>query len=563
MSSDSNPSDSQKTETWQIPQTSGEPLPINLQANDRLFIVGPNGAGKSALVHHLIPNEPGRSSFRRLPAYRQNAIDPQTLDVSPQRREVIGKDNRRFESYFEAQWRDRDSRFLAATALFDLVAKENSRARTLANLLPDYPKVAARQAIKERSTVDQLNELLSHGTLSITLELSDKGLVHAKQRDSGDCYSVAQMSDGERNAAIIGATVLTVDPGTVLLIDEPERHLHRSIITTFLAALFTRRDDCIFIVSTHELALPAAIPEAKVLTVRSCEWDGNRVRAWDIDLLEPNVGIPEDVRTSILGSRQKILFVEGEPTSLDLPIYNALFPGVSVEAKGSRDDVIKAVKGVRGSQNLHRVEAFGLIDGDGMDKANIASLSKDGVFSLDGYSVESLYYCNTSLEALARRQAETLGEDPENLKCAARQAALQILGRESGIAEKMAAKRSMMAIRNQIASQIPRRKAIQRDERPTIKFSIESPYPKELSKFKKLLDASKYDELVARYPLQYSNAFDAISRQLKFHKKEDYQRALVTRIQSCASLAEKLRDRIGPLSRALREQSEEPVEKSG
>ena len=64
-----------------------------------------------------------------------------------------------------------------------------------------------------------------------------------------------------RNAAIIAATVLTVEPETVLLIDEPERHLHRSIIEPFLSALFDRRQDCAFIVSTHEIALPRCQPE--------------------------------------------------------------------------------------------------------------------------------------------------------------------------------------------------------------------------------------------------------------------------------------------------------------
>ncbi|MXY95912.1 MAG: ATP-binding protein [Caldilineaceae bacterium SB0664_bin_27] len=554
MSSDSNSCEPQNTETWEIPHISGRSLPINLQANDCLFIVGPNGAGKSALIQYLVPKEEERSNFRRISAHRYSAIDPATLDVSAQRREDIGQQNIEHERYPDAQWRDYNSHFLAATALFDLVAKESSRARTLAGYLPHELEEAARQALKTRAPFGQLNELLSHGTLSITLELSVKGLVQAKQRASRDTYNVAQMSDGERNAAIIGATVLTVDPGTVLLIDEPERHLHRSIIVPFLSALFAQRSDCIFIVSTHELALPAAIPEAKVLTVRSCAWTNNQVSAWDIDLLEPNVGIPEDVRLSILGSRQKILFVEGEPTGLDLPIYHALFPGISVEARGSRDDVIRAVKGVRGSQELHHVEAFGLIDNDGMGEDNIASLSEDGVFALDDYSVESLYYSNASLDALARRQAETLGEeDPQNLKCSALQAALCELRRENGLAQKMAAKRSVLSVRNKIESQIPGREAIQCNEHPTIEVSIESPYQEELSKFKRHLDASEFDELVARYPLRHSHAFDAIARKLKFRSKADYQSALVTRIQSCDSLAEKLRGRIGKLTCALRD----------
>ena len=60
---------------------------------------------------------------------------------------------------------------------------------------------------------------------------------------------------------IIAAHVITADPGIVFLIDEPERHLHRSIIQPFLSALFNlRKDDCAFVIATHEIALPVENP---------------------------------------------------------------------------------------------------------------------------------------------------------------------------------------------------------------------------------------------------------------------------------------------------------------
>ena len=210
--------------------------------------------------------------------------------------------------------------------------------------------------------------------------------------------------------------MLTVDPGTVLLIDEPERHLHRSIIVPFLVALFAQREDCTFIVSTHELALPAANPTASVLMVRSCEWEGNRAKAWDIDLLQANDQLPEELRLAILGSRRKVLFFEGTGTSLDLPIYNALFPDISVEASGTSTDVQRAVEGMRGSQDLHHVEAYGLIDSDGRSPEAVDALFERGVFALDVYSVESLYYCFDSLDAASRWQAQSLGRDPDTMR---------------------------------------------------------------------------------------------------------------------------------------------------
>ena len=76
---------------------------------------------------------------------------------------------------------------------------------------------------------------------------------------------MAQMSDGERSATIIAANVITAESESVLLIDEPERHLHRSVIEPFLSALFTFRKDCIFVIATHEIALPVANSDTQVL----------------------------------------------------------------------------------------------------------------------------------------------------------------------------------------------------------------------------------------------------------------------------------------------------------
>ena len=106
-------------------------------------------------------------------------------------------------------------------------------------------------------------------------------------------------------AVLMAANVLTVEPGTILLIDEPERHLHRSIIEPFLSALFAKRQDCAFVISTHEIALPIANPAASVLILRSCAWNGSHPRAWDVEFLESGAELPEDFKRDILGSKEQ------------------------------------------------------------------------------------------------------------------------------------------------------------------------------------------------------------------------------------------------------------------
>ena len=228
-----------------------------------------------------------------------------------------------------------------------MVAKENSRARRIADHIDNGKiKKAEKLAAKSASPFNELNELLGLGTLEITLQNSNDEEILAERHGISESYSIAQMSDGERNAAIIAATVLTVEPGTLLIIDEPERHLHRSIIEPFLSALFARRQNCSFILSTHEVALPVADPEARVLIVRSCEWNNNRATLWDVELLESNLDLPEDLKQAILGSRKRILFIEGTHSSLDLPLYDTLFPEISIIPKESCAEVERAVKGL-------------------------------------------------------------------------------------------------------------------------------------------------------------------------------------------------------------------------
>ena len=70
----------------------------------------------------------------------------------------------------------------------------------------------------------------------------------------------------------------------------------------------------------------------------------------------------------------------------------------------------KAVLGLRGSQKIHHMEAFGLIDRDNRADKDIEKLAEKGIFALKVYSVEALYYCSDAIDAVAHRQAGSLGE---------------------------------------------------------------------------------------------------------------------------------------------------------
>ena len=350
----------------------------------------------------------------------------------------------------------------------------------------------------------------------------------------------------------MAASVLTAKSGTVFLIDEPELHLHRAIIEPFLSALFKRRNDCVFIISTHEIALPIANPNARVLMVRSCKWNGDTASAWDLQVLEPNTDLPEELRRDILGSRRQILFVEGASSSLDLPLYCSLFPRISVVPKGSCTDILRAVSGLQASYSYHHCNVYGLIDKDDRTRDEIRELANRNIFALDVCSAESIYYCSDAIDAVARRQADSLGLDASEMVSLMKQKTLEYLNQES-LAQRMAARRCHRRLRDRLLSLVPRWNdlIIGDGQSRRIVVSDESPYPDELHRFKELVRRRDLDNLVARYPLRESRMFPTIANTLRCKNKRDYERIVVSRIRNDDVLAEKLKSRIGALSNKL------------
>ena len=535
-----------------IPKTSGEPLTIPVEVGEQLYVVGANGTGKSALFQQWVTSVHG-PTIKRIAAHRQTWFESGNLNFTARSRRDFEDNSMDWDRQSDARWMDHSPAEKQAAVLFDLVAKDNARYRTIGKHVDDNKLCEASAFASEAASLfKQLNDLLNLGTLTVSLSNSDDEEILARHRNSDISFSIAQMSDGERAAVMMAANVLTVESGTVLLIDEPERHLHRSIIEPFLSALFGQRKDCTFIISTHEIALPIANPTAKVVMLRSCNWQGDQAIAWDAEVLESGVDLPEDLKRDILGGRRRILFVEGTPNSLDLPLYGALFTGLSVIPKGSCDEVIRAVKGLRGSYVHHHVEAVGLIDRDDRTEDEVSELAQDSIFALDVYSVESLYYCSDAIDAVARRQAESLGSKSDEMISTATHSALKVIADTDGLSERMAARRSERLVCNRFAARLPDWKEIKATSgQLTINKPIENPFQDELDLFNNLNEAGDMDSLIKRYPLRESGVFDSIAKALECGSRENYERMVVARVRDDESLAHKLRERISPLAELL------------
>ena len=538
--------------SWDVPTISGDTLNLSLEKGGRLFIVGANGSGKSALIQWLVSRYL-HENIKRITAHRDTSLQSGDINFTPAQRKEF------HESYLDYNRQDR-SRYLdrfrieeQSALLYDLENKYNAINEGVANeVRKNNMKEAQEVNRKSRSPFEQMNELLKHSRLNVELERTEDRSIIANH-SQGQSFDITQMSDGERSAMIIAAHVIPAESGTVFLIDEPEKHLHRSISQPFLSALFDLRKDCAFLISTHEIDLVIANPEARVLMLRSCQWSGDECVAWDAEVLEPNSKLPEELKRTILGSRKRILFVEGNAdSSLDLPLYRILFPDISIKPRGSCGEVEKTVRQLRDFQEIHDVEAFGLIDRDDRSCEDIDELAKKGVFALEVYSVEALYYSSEAIAAVAHQQAISLDIDVDELIESVKRNVFEMLRTRENIAKEMAARRCIRQIRKTTLSVIPKWESVIDNLTQAISVPIDPQlYDNELELFKKLVDEEKLDQLIARYRLHKSPILSKIATILRCQGREDYERMVLVQIQRNSELVEKLKERISELSEVL------------
>ncbi len=504
----------------QVPRIEGEALQHSISSGEALFLLGANGTGKSSLMHRFFTAHYG--SARRISAHRQTWFMSGAVTLSPEQKRQTESNIQNSDRSPESRWADQYSAHRASIAIFDLIDAENIRARRIASAVDqDSIELAKRLSAKE-APISVINELLQLSNLPIVISVHENEQVLASKSGS-DPYSIAELSDGERNALLIAASVLTVKPDTLLLIDEPERHLHRSIISPLLTLLFAKRLDCAFVVSTHEVMLPLDNPNSRTLLLRGCKYENKSVTSWDADLVPTDAEVDEELKKDILGSRRKMLFVEGIEGSLDKPLYSVLFPNVSVVPKASCKDVEHAVKGIRAANNLHWLRAFGVVDNDGRSVDEIENLKTHGVYALPVFSVESVYYDLEVQRRVTERHAGVTGEDALARIAQAKAQALAAIGPHVQRLSERAAER---ALREEVFRYLPGRREIIAGAPIVIDLDVPAKIAEERAKLQNAIDQNYLAFLIARYPVRETAALNLIAESLGFRDRTQYESAV-------------------------------------
>ncbi len=228
-------------------------------------------------------------------------------------------------------------------------------------------------------------------------------------------YDIYQMSDGEKVVLYNIAHVIQAPQDGIIIVDEPEMFLHKTIINKLWDKLEQERPDCLFIYLTHDLDFASSRASSSKSWIKSFEY--NKIRKnhkWELISIEDNE-IPEDLLMLILGSRKKILFCEGdESRSIDKKVFEILFPNLTITPVKGCKKVIEYTKAYNDLPDRNH-EAIGIIDKDFRDQTQLDRLKTNKIHSFQVAEIENLFLDRTFLNLFAEKydHSRTLIQDIE------------------------------------------------------------------------------------------------------------------------------------------------------
>lgn len=504
-----------------IPRPEGDPIYFSLSAGEIAFLLGANGTGKSSLMYQASKQADGKAL--RVTAQRQTWMDSDGPELTSANRvthsSLIGNTDKTEESRFK----DTYGNHRLGIMLFDLVSQENNRARKIAKAVDAEIPEDILAAKDKKSVLTQINELLANAGIPVQLSLGSGERILAK-KSGGLSYGASGLSDGERSTLILAGNVLTAPGGSLVLIDEPERHLHRSISAPLLSELVRLRDDCAFVVSTHDIDLPMDFPEAPTVLVRGCNFTGRNCQSWEADLLDVGTEVDDILKRDLLGARRKIVFVEGNQTSLDKKLYERLLPGVSVLPKGGCSDVEQAVKGGKDTENFNWLQVAGIVDADGFDDAAVAAKRAICVYALPFEAVEAIYYHPTVISAVAVAQCEVSGDNAAAMSHTALSNAVSKIRDHTERLSKKAAKKR---VRRAAMSAIPNDDILLTQTGLQATFDGPAIHTYKKTELDAAVTANDWAAVIKVCPIKKTEALDAVSIALGFRTRTDYEKAVL------------------------------------
>ncbi len=403
----------------ELPVSGNGAKTVEIESGQSIVIIGANGSGKTRLGTWIEFQSRYENKVHRISAQKSLSM-PEVVsssDLTKAEEEFLFGSANPTQNYGTksnakkiARWGQKPNTFLLndfEKLMIVLFSEE-------ASISIDY-----RQSKKNNLEVSSVPEtrldkvkaiwesLLPHCELIISGQK-----IEAKFRDSQSLsYNGAEMSDGERVIFYLIAQSLYAPQNSIIIIDEPELHIHKSIQTLLWREIQAARPDCLFVYMTHDLEFAASLTEAKKIWLKS--FDGE---TWQWDEVIAVEDFPEELLLKVLGSRRPILFVEGESGSYDVALFQALYSNYTVIPRGSCSQVKFATRALSQASNFHHLRVHGIIDRDRLNFEEVSSLSNEGVKVLSLAEIENLFCVPEVLKLVAKQQELSEFEKLEDAK---------------------------------------------------------------------------------------------------------------------------------------------------
>jgi ABC-type cobalamin/Fe3+-siderophores transport system ATPase subunit len=346
-----------------------QPENYNINVHKNLVIVGANGAGKSKFGANI---EQNNNPSKRISAQRYLSLTENVAKVS------YGQAEKQLRGAFKNQSTTSPQNDYNQV-LISLFAEESMRDSGYIKQMKESDKRLPIPLSVKESVIEIWNQLFPYRPLLLE---NDKVRARAEMEE----FSAEHMSEGEKVGLYLISQILLADKNCTLIIDEPELHLHKSLMTRLWNLLESNRTDCIFIYITHDLDFAVSKTNEKIIWIRS--YTNN---SWDYIELEPDGEIPENLYLEILGSRKPVLLIEGNKGSLDSQIYQSFYTDLTIIPCGSCNRVVEAVKSLNAVSALHKNKISGLIDRDFRSENQVEALQKNNIHCLKVNQIENLF----------------------------------------------------------------------------------------------------------------------------------------------------------------------------
>ena len=207
---------------------------------------------------------------------------------------------------------------------------------------------------------------------------------------------------------------------------------------------------------------------------------------------------------------------------MDRQIYQLIYPNVTIIPQRSCSQVEKAVEGIKGTEKIHWINAYGLIDADDRPEEKIQELFEKGIAALNCYSVEGLYYNLEVVKRIAKRLSAVTGQDENSLY---EKATSNIISDLNLHKVRLCSRLCEKQVRNNIMTLLPKHKDIQEKGNFELKIDLKETQEKEEANFDKLVAENKLNDLISRYPIRETPVLTKIVTGLGM-TREKYESAV-------------------------------------